>query len=559
MQIKIDNFFVDPDQFATDATQIQIDVKDASRRSFSGGVQFYGSARDYVLDRLALGTGNRRTDYINIRIYLDGGCCAAADGSLFEIFAGRANRGDISWGENYGLSDCSVTVTPVAADADADALQCLRNVVVYDTKSPISAGRSIGENEDRIAPKFGYYEETRPYSMAMFMNIVILFILTLYAPLGIVLTIVTGGLLDLSFAYQGLVDVLAKKRYHKAPFIRSYLVNSCKLCGLQLRSSLFDPSGFLYNLCRLDAPFVEGESAVPLTGRGNSATQIFDDFNAPNISAVQLLETFRQLNIGYTVRGGQLLVEKQSDLIGTIWIDFITRQIDILSLEYEPSGEPDPSGEIFAYAEDQSDKVGNEAGRVWSGKTVDYNIPYNPTLRGIRQTILPYGATRFVGDTPYIGERSATAWLANSSYFQIITFGTSPIDNRAIITMSGVFSQPKLLFYSPLNTDGTGGANVEATNGVLNGRAWLRNDMQGAPWRQGNLYSEFLTENDPRLNAQKKQDFTLRFSATCDDIRTMRTARSIQLDYMGTGAVVGEIDAIDLDLSSNEITITGKI
>lgn len=560
MQIKIDNFFVAPDEFATDATQVSVDAKDAGRLSFGGGIQFYGEARRYILERLALGTGNRRTEYINIRAYLDADCCADSGGELLEIFAGRAKREDISWSENYGLSDCAVSVTPVPANVDADALQCLRNVVIHDTKSPIGlAGRSRGENEDRPAPKFGYYEETRPYSMASFMNVVILFVLTIYFPLILVFTIITAGLVDFSFAYQGLLDVLAKKRYHKAPFVRSYLINSCKLCGLSLQSSLFEPTGFLYDLCRLDAPFVEGESAVPITGRGNSAQQIFKDFNAPNISAVQLLESFRQLNIGYDVRGGALIVEKQRDLLGNIWIDFLAREGDILNLRYEPSEQADPAGEIFTYSEDQSDKTGNEALRVWSGKTVDYNVPYNPTLRGIRQTILPYGATRFVGDSRYTGERSAIDALVTSSYYQIVTFGTNPIDRRAIISMSGTFSQPKLLFYSPLYGDGAGGSNVAAPNGYANGRAWLRSDMLAAPYRQPNLYTEFLTENDPRLNAQKHQNFVLRFSANCNDIRTMRTARSIQFDYMETGAVIGQIDTIDLDLTTNEITIKGKI
>lgn len=560
MQIKIDNNFVSPDEFATDATQITVDASEAGRRTFSGSIQLYGKARAYVLERLALGVGNRRTEYINVRIYLDAGCCEGQAGELLEIYTGRAKREDISWSEDYGLSDCAVSVTPVSADSDADALQCLRNVVVHDTKSPIGLpGRSLGENEDRRAPDFAYYEETRPYAMASFMNIVILFVLTIYFPLILVFTILTAGLVDFSFAYQGLLSVLAKKRYHKAPFVRSYLINSCKLCGLQLQSSLFAPTGFLYDLCRLDAPFVEGESEMPLTGRGNTSAQIFKDFNAPNISAVQLLESFRPLNIGYDVVGGALIVEKQRDLVGNVWIDFLTREGDILALSYDPADTADPAGEIFAYSEDQSDKTGNEALHVWSGKTVDYNVPYNPTLRGIRQTILPYGATRFVSDARYVGERSAIAELVTSSYYQIVTFGTQPIDRRAIISMSGTFSQPKLLFYSPLYSDGNGGASVAAPNGYANGRAWLRADMLAAPYRQPNLYTEFLTENDPRLNAQKHENFTLRFSANCDDIRTMRTARSIQFDYNKTGAVIGQIDSIDLDLTTNEITIKGKI
>lgn len=549
MLVMVDNFFVDKSEYnGTKGVRITIDQSNGGRRtSFGGQLVLYGTAKKYILDKLFFGA-NPQTDYVTIKLFDE--CCKDSTGAPLQIYTGKTTQRDISVSEAYGKSDCGVSCSIVDDSQAGEKFLCLQNTIIHANSSIDGGITSFGAAEFRRAPAFMYYEETRPRSFSAALIKLLLIFITIYRPLLIVIGFATFGLVDVDAIYRSLVEVVFKARYHVSPYVHSYLFNVCKLCGLTLQSSLFDPYKPLHNMTRLDAPFSEG-------GRDYQEAGVFwASLNRPNITAVQFLETFKELNIGYRVTDTHLLVERKDNLAGGVWIDFVTRGTDsILELTYESGDDAQPAGEIFSYAEDQSDKVGNEAVRAMSGRIVDYNTPFNPTLRGIRQTTLQYAATRFVDDRPYTGQVSVLGNEVDSGYINFIT-GSEPIEKRAIISQTGMFSTPRLIMHDGVSPPER--AMRETINGVPNGRLWLGDDVL-ATYNIPALYDLLLRINDPRLNLQRNINYTLRFNFKCEDLRTINSAQQIRFPFFDRGGVLGTVETIEIDLENREITVTGLI
>lgn len=542
-QILLDGSPVPAIEFSgTDGTRITVEQKDGeSTISYANSIVFYGQSRDYILNKL-VDSGNPQIDFVTVQIYDN--CCTDGAGAGLLVFHGIATRADIEFCDPAYNEDCGVTVSLADGSTAAEAIQCVRNVLI--TQKRYGARTSDGENEARDAVLFGYYEETRPKSFTRISLILVFILLTLYAPIVLLVQIVSFGALDLGFLYNGILDVLLKKKWHKAPFIHSYLSNVCKLCGLRLRSSLFEPTGVYHNLTRLDTAFSEGGGLT-----GTTPEQIYKDFNSPNITLPELMRSLAELNIGYLVTGNELIVERTDFFGNNIWIDFSQRQSDILELCYTASEEAQPAGEVFAFTEDGSDKLGNEANPLWSGQIVDYNTPIIPTLRGIKQTTIQYGTARFLGD----GLESVIFDVLSSGYANAITFGAINITQGSMLMTTGTASVPKLLMYDGFSNPQD--AQVEVLGGAYNGRAWLRSDMQ-ARYGVSNFYDNLLRINDPRLNLRRNLSYKLRFSYICEDLRTRSFGQVVVFPVNGVNTTA-RIDSVEIDFGAREITISGVI
>jgi hypothetical protein len=488
---------------------------------------------------------NPQIDFVRIEIFDE--CCTDGNGRAFRIFDGKTTRGDIEFCDPAYNSECGVECTILDGSAASERVQCVRNVLIAQRRN--GAIVTDGEDQFRAAPEFGYYDESRPKSFTYTVLYLAVFLLTLYFPLAALLFLFTAGTADLSFMYNALLDIILKKKHHKAPFIHSYLSNVCRLCGLTLRSSLFEPTKPYHNLTRLDTPFLEGGGAF--VGNPLTINQTYTQFNRPNITLPQLMQTLADLNIGYQVTDTELIVERTDFFNNNVWIDFSTRESDILELCFSASDTAQPAGEVFKFADDGTDKTGNEANRLWSGDIVDYNTPIAPTLRGIRQTTIQYGTARFLGD----GFESAIENVSNAGYFNFITFGTNPIASGTMLMSTGTASLPKLIMWdgsSPLND-----AKAESLNGYINARAWLRADLV-QDYGVAGFYENLLKINDPRLNLQRNLQYTLRFTYLCDDLRTRSFGQVVTIPINGVNTTA-KVESIEIDFASREITISGVL
>lgn len=298
----------------TDGARVTIEQRSGeSAISFANAITFFGDARAYILAKLVNGA-NPQIDFVTIAIYDN--CCQDANGAAALVFIGRSTRADIEFCDPEYNEDCGVTCTLSDASVAADKIKCVRDVLI--TQRNYNGRSSRGEDSFRDAVDFGYYEETRPKSFMYIMLYLVTLLLVLYLPIIAIITLLSFGLVDTSALYNGLLGVLLKKKKHRAPFIHSYLHNICTLCGLSLRSSLFNAGGNYHNLTRLDAGLQEGEGALG----GQTTQEIYRTFNSPNITLIELMRTLEPLNITYLVTDTELIVERKDYFGGNVWVDF---------------------------------------------------------------------------------------------------------------------------------------------------------------------------------------------------------------------------------------------
>jgi hypothetical protein len=513
--------------------------------SFGSEFVFSGAAYSYVISQL-VDSSNASTNSIRLRV--DATCCTSADGSPLTVFEGLVSRGEIAWCEK-GLDTCIINVQALEKSATSDAIQCLKNTIIHARQS--ANGRtSNGENEQRTARYVGYYDETRPYSFAYLTLFFAVNLLVITAFIRALITLFSLGLISYSDSTSFILSIFAKKRFHKAPFISSYLANACKLCGLGLRAPLFQAGGAYYNLMRLDAPFAEGGTTIV------KAETAWRKFNRPNITFAEFLASFKDLNLTYAVSNNTLIFDRVDRVQSQLWIDFSTGERTIYEQCYEPSDGVQPALELFEYTNDGTDKIGNEANRLWSGEIVDYNTPFNPILTGVKRTPIPYGTARFIED----GDTSALSDIVNSTLYSVTTLGQNPIDKKAMLMSTGTCTAPKLLLWDGVSPAANGHVLRRATNTgfyAYSVGSWLNQATLSSLGTAG-FYQNLLAISDPRLNLKKNLVFRVRFKYLCEDLRTIGYGKYVRIQR-GSQVVRGDVQNIEIDLNNGEITVTGVI
>lgn len=526
---------VAPDDYAgTDETSVTIrqDTNNGVAFSFGNSITFYNAAYQLIVDELA-NSPNAAQNHIEIYIYDK--CCKDADGLDYLIFQGVIRSTDIQLTIKPDNERCGVECDFTDYSATSAAISCLKQTVIF---SKAANGRtSDGENEGRQAVYFSYYEETRPKAYFYF---ILLLGAYLVAMATVVLNILTLGLININNTLgdiqADIASLFVRKRFHKAPFLASYLRNACKLCGLQLQSSIFGVGGFFENVTRLDAAIKEGGETT------QEADNIFKDFNAPNITAADLLDSLRDFNVRYWVENGNTLVVERKDYQITQWIDFATRDSDIERLTLKFGDTTPPALRVYEYINDQSDKTGQEVFRQICGYAVDYNTPINPAFRGAEKITFPYAAWRTIND----GAPSVLAEINNNFLGSLYS-----VDTRSLIMQTGVCLSPKLLEYD---------ATTRADDAkVLNLNQKFYINATGILAAQGWLYAQFLEIDDPRVTLIKNKDFELTFIYTCDDLRTFQFNKTTKLPIQDGSYKVGTIESVTFNFQDGTATINGKI
>jgi len=497
--------------------------------SYSQELTFRGAAKDLIFSQI-INVFNPRAAFVRIDVADD--CCTDTQGNPLVLFRGRIGYEGLRWCEE----DCTVTVSASDASMEGDAISCLRNVLITDMVSPDGTISSLGEDEARGAPYLAYCTETRPRARQDgFMYIAAI----LLQPSLALLLLAVGALIGRNIVRELANAFTGCGRYHKSPYIYSYLKNVCKLCRLTLQSSLFDVSGGLHNVTRLDAPFEEGQTTLA------RADNTFKTFNRPNITIFDLLDTFKEVNIGYAVQGNVLIVERKDQINNTIWVDLtLPENAELIQSQcYEFTDEAPPAGLIPEFTRDSSDAVGMEAWRLFSGLIWDFNTPPNPAFRGIKKVTIPYASVRSVDDN-----------LLNSvndfwSFYPLFF-----IDRTALIFERGTFSSPKLI----ATTNGNNIIGQVEKTPSPSGRVfvspttWLNKDEPLSRLNDGlNLY-------DGRFTSGQALDFEVVISAKYDLLRTFGQGRQIRIT-VGNQPKTGRIEEVVYNFAMREFTIKGKV
>lgn len=529
--------------------------KDGLVFSYSNNVKVFGEGRQIIFDNI-LNAVNPWTSAVSLE--LRDNCCKDENGDAFSMFIGTVTAQDIKWCEKTAEDPTGCTTMEITAQdnsIEAQGIKCIKNTPIVLTQSLDGTIQSDGEDESRTAPFYTYCIEARPLVMqALRMSFIILnfiFLIPVFFLIGILAVTFTFGAVSpaefTQFINKHVLGLLGCGRKHKAPFVYSYLKNICKLCGLNLVSSLFDIGGPYHNLTHLNAPFEKGRVKIP------KAEEVFKTLNFPGDTGTQFLDTFRNLNIDYGVEGTNLIVERKDYFTNNIWIDFNNREDDIINQCYEFGSEGPKAGRVYEFQKDAGD-IGEEANRLWGGNVVNYNIPFNPILVGVDRVIIPFAPARFMKDV----------------FGSLI--GNTPIPGvkkpkNVLLLSRGTLTAPKLLMYD-VGSDKEDARVQKATapntlasfNYSLD--SWLRNDVANISVAgQQDFYTRLLSIDDPRnaTSADRKyQNYEILFKYNCEDLRSYKVGSRIRLVQDGA-TVTGTIDTLEIDYQLRQMRINGVI
>ena len=549
--------------------------------SYSPNLTLVGDAYQYIRQQI-IEKPVPSLEEISVEIY--DACCSDEDGNPLLLMLGKIPGSEVTWcevGENCG--SCEITI--VDDSQDAKALACLKNTLIWDKKPKLDgSGVSDGEDSFRVANFSTYCNDIKPdflqeviLLLGLILKIVLLPVLLVVATL---VTIVNGILFfinllganiplfggDVNFYDDALSFITAFDELilpcgylHKTPFIHSYLINVCDICGLGLQSSLFGVGGVYHNTMRLDAQFVAGSKNV---------ITAFDNYekNKPNLNGIQFLDEFEAFNIDWRITNGTLVVEREDFQFGNLWFDLRDiQEQDIQSLCFSVTEERPPAYGEYRYTKDGVDNTGDEVNSEWADAVFDWNVPINPAQTGLKETVLFFGTAQFRQDANANAVSPLDKPLYTLGYLNLQDF------QKSMLIEKGVAAFPKLLQWDGVSDRfrATIARRSSANgNGVFdyNTDWYIKSNYQDSTGTSYNTaYQNLFEIDDPRNTSStfgaaglKQRRYTLQIIASCDVVRTLSADKFVIIPI---GGVYKEavVDEIEYNTDSKILTIQGKI
>lgn len=516
--------------------------------SFAPELTVVGDTYEYVRQQI-INAPNPNIAAIQVLIYDT--CCTNPDGSDRLLFTGKIEGGSVRW---CTFPTCEAQVTVVDNSQDAEAIRCLKNTLIWDRVDKADgSGLSLGEDTFRKSGTIQYCNDLRPHALQEAIMIIGIIIFIIISPIAFIVglfnLVTTGNFQNLYDELQYLVVDCAK--FHKAPFIHSYIRNLCDVCGTGLQSSLFDVGGYYHNTVRLDAQFIAGTDSV------GGVLDIYET-NKPNFNGIQFLDTFKEFNIEWRVVNGVLQIERKDYFAGVEWFNTDNLQDNqLLSICYESLGERPASYAEYVYPKDGADNSGSETAPKWSQKVIDWNPTNNPQQTGLFSKKFTFGSALFLDDA----NRTTISPLDKPFYQAFYPV----IQQRGILLLEkGISGFPKLIdcFYDevlpnsfklvPKFFNNASNPNLFNFNTIW----WVYENPIPNTSSQliDTAYQRLFFIDDPRLTSVKTRKVTISITADCDLLT------SLDIDkYVTTSQGQVQITEITYDTNNNSLTIQGLI
>jgi hypothetical protein len=516
--------------------------------SFAPELTVVGSTYDYVKQQI-INAPNPNIAGIEVLVYDT--CCLNADGSNRLLFTGKIEGGSVRW---CTFPTCEAQVTIVDNSVDAEAIRCLKDTIIWDRKDKFDgSGISLGEDTFRKAGNLQYCNDLRPHALQEAIMLIGILFFIIISPIALVISffnlVTTGSFQNIYDELQFLIVDCAK--YHKTPFLHSYMKNLCEICGTGFQSSLFDVGGYYHDTVRLDAAYVAGDDSVG--GIINSF-----ETNKPNLNGIQFLDTLKQLNIDWRVVNNVLIIERKDYFVGSQWFDTANLQNNqLLSVCYESLAERPASYAEYEYIKDGIDNSGSETTLKWTQRVIDWNPFNNPQQNGLFSKKLQYSTALFLDDF-----NRTTISPLDKPFYQ--TF-YPVLQQRGIMLMEkGICSFPKLLdcYYTQpvpnsFNVIPKYFNNVSNPNLFnFNVKWWVYENpiLDLSNHLIDTAYQKLFYIDDPRLTTVKTRKVTISVTADCDLLDTLDVDKYVTTDQ---GQV--QITEITYDTNNNSLTIQGLI
>ena len=538
-------------------------------KSFSSELTFYGDGYQ-ILKTALIDDPIGFSKSVQIRIFDD--CCHEA------VFEGLIKGDAIDWCE----PKCFISANVIEDD---EKINCIKSTLITDNFDGI---------QQRSHPLIRYCIEVRP---EFFQYLLILqgtlwnFLLNLllvgltpviFLLLGFVYLICSGlqGLgIDIDcgpnnfnpiqtindmYSILGEFALLLAPcgSFHPSPYVRDYIKNACKKCGLTFQSSILNNASSPYFNTVLFASQVKKGRAF------NSTNYTLIQDNMPVETVETLMNQYLKpiFNAEFQIVNNVLIFERKDFFQSTTtWIDteqllnnskIINNEICFSWMDKERWAFGN-----FQYSPDYRDYVGNEALTRFND-IVEWNSPYNPSQKGQREITLLISPSRHrkdgIDSTVYDFFQTFLGGIINFIWHNIF----SNYDKTLLMNQhsSGNY---KLLIYD----------TASGNNGIVKhdySNAFCGGDPGAAPderfnypfWFVGgysnNLYSLFHYIDDPRLPGTTQFEFNFQFEFDCQTYNDFNFAKTIRLVKNGQ-IVNGVIKEIQVDFAKRIINVQGIV
>jgi hypothetical protein len=519
--------------------------------SFSPELTVRGAAYDYLVQEI-INKPNPKLENIKVLVY--DLCCLDLSGNPRQVFDGLIEGADVRW---CLIPFCEATVTVIDDTPDAQSVKCLKNIFPGQRFATRQL-RTDGFDEFRIAPDIIYCDDIKPRSTheaSMVLGIVFFIILGPIIALINLLSFLGGDPSNYINDLGRLITSCGNR--HMAPYIHSQLFNMCKICGLGLESSLFEPGGYYHDTVRLDAAYFPGTSI---------ATElIYTNRNQPNLNGIQFLDEFKQFNIDWRVVNGVLQVERKDFFSGGLWFDAtLLPTNNVLSLCVEATDLKPAAYAEYEYGKDGLDLSGDEVSPLWTDRVIDWNIPTNPVQVGLFSKKLTYSAAQFRYDT----NRFEALPIDMPGYVFFYPVLQEYENDSALVLSQGLSNFPKLLDVEYIIVNGNrtrqnrgiGVVRKQSVSGsnlrAYNVRWWIKEQpyVDATSVSHDTAYQRLFCIDDPRNNSIKIRKFTLSVTADCNLVRGIAVDTFVRMSIGD-----GQVEEITYDTSNNSLTIVGKV
>jgi hypothetical protein len=568
---------------------------------FAGTLEFSGRAYQEIKAQL-IDVPNGR----NVRLYVEivDDCCEL-DGKPMRIFYGYLAYDSLK----FCMDECKISADLKEWTQESQIINCIKSTYIFDN--------TFGFQQQQH-PFVRYCGELRPnwlmqafliiglivhillYALFPLIILISLWIISYNAIVRVVCLFVQSCIDALSITdnnNDGLIDwwqtvisdwdnyVSGCFRGHPAPFVRDYLLNVCRKCGLVLKSTLFNQPTIQGNESWNPIGLNQGDSnpyframwlyAPVRHGEPDYVTWIDD--NKPLLTLDKFLNELKKIfDADYRIVGNELRIERRDYFIqSTAWIDMSDPSQfpqEFFSLCVDNNNENNPAWGRFEPQKDAVDWVGNEA-FLRTAEIVNWDVPAgaNQNLIGEKTFLVPFSPVR--ARTDGIDEDILDKWrmfwdgigigdlLVKSDYDFTILLPLDMTSTPKVLIWDGesAITNAKVIKFpdpgDPTIYDYNNDVTFSYTGNIGGGNAG-NNTILPKAYLPGNLYDRIFFIEDPKLNKRLNRSFTAVIKRDCALIQTLSFDKSIILPQTLTQGARGVIN--EVEISVDKMTIKGS-
>lgn len=350
------------------------------------------------------------------------------------------------------------------------------------------------------------------------------------------------------------------KKFHPSPFVRDYIHNVCKVCGISGFDSsiLNDPSSPYYNTVLFAAQVEKGYD------KNWPFAYLIED-NLPTETLYTLMRDYLKpiFNADFRIKNNRLIFERKDYFYNSnqIWINtqdiqsegrLIQDQICFSWLDKKKYSFGD-----FTYTEDAQEYLANEARGRWED-IVEWNPPANPpgqvysdAQKGAYELKILSSPARFegdgLGDLDFVITGGAN-WSGNEKILAMAQ--QTAMNYKFLIADTSNWNKGRIK--TDYDDNFTGPGLNESPSERYNYPFWFKEGYRN------NLYSLFHYIENPRLPGNTRWGFSFKFEFTCAELDSFNFDKNISLVKNGS-VVTGQIKEVSFDYINRIATVKGEI